>query len=241
LATGATENMGSSSPHRLLINSAEALASSIAAAMAGRSWASIRIRDTQERESMRSCCSLAPGNGWAPPRSRRPSSASCSTATEEGAWVRGQKALRFLGKAITSRIDEVPRIMARMRSPRYATAYTLAGVTSCINISGLFVDQLVLEIEQPKLRQVATFGGGKAAIVVATIPEGALVHGKSVKEIAQDERFPEECVIAGIFRKEAERFIFPRGSIEILSGDQLFLAADTANIRKAAQFLQRTK
>ena len=146
-----------------------------------------------------------------------------------------------LAFALLARNFEVPRIMARMRSPRYATAYTIAGVTSCINISGLFVDQLVLEIEQPKLRQVATFGGGKAAIVVATIPEGALVHGKAVKEIAQDERFPEECVIAGIFRKEAERFIFPRGSIEILSGDQLFLAADTANIRKAAQFLQRTK
>jgi len=135
----------------------------------------------------------------------------------------------------------VPRIMARMRSPRYEAAYHIAGVTTCINISGLFVDQLALEIEQPKLQQVATFGGGKAAIVVATIPEGAKVHGMTVKTIAQDSRFPQECVIAGIFRKESEEFIFPRGGIEVRAGDQLFLTASSANIRAAARFLQKTK
>jgi len=145
-----------------------------------------------------------------------------------------------LAFVLLARNFDVPRIMARMRNPRYETAYKIAGVTKCINISEFFVGQLVLEIEQPALRQVATFGAGKAGIVVATIPEGALVHGKTVKDVAQDDQFPKECVIAGIFRKQSEQFIFPRGAIEVLSGDQVFLAADTANIRKAADFLQRT-
>jgi len=146
-----------------------------------------------------------------------------------------------LAFTLLARNFEVPRIMARMRNPRYETAYRIAGVSKCINISEFFVSQLVLEIEQPHLHQVATFGGGKAAIVVATIPDGALANGKAVKDIAQDEQFPKECVIAGIFRKQSEEFIFPRGGIEVLAGDQVFLAADTANIRRAAQFLQRTK
>ena len=146
-----------------------------------------------------------------------------------------------LAFTLLARNFEVPRIMARMRNPRYETAYRIAGVSKCINISEFFVSQLVLEIEQPHLHQVATFGSGKAAIVVATIPDGSLANGKTVKDIAQDEQFPKECVIAGIFRKQSEEFIFPRGGIQVLAGDQVFLAADTANIRRAAQFLQRTK
>ena len=146
-----------------------------------------------------------------------------------------------LAFTILARNFEVPRIMARMRNPRYETAYKIAGVSKCINVSEFFVNQLVLEIEEPQLRQVASFGSGQAAIVVATIPEGARASGKTVKDIAQDEQFPRECIIAGIFRKQSEEFIFPRGGIEVLAGDQVFLAADTANIRKAAQFLQRTK
>ena len=146
-----------------------------------------------------------------------------------------------LAFTLLARNFEVPRVMARVRNPRYEAAYEMAGVTRCMKVSDLFASQLALEIEQPKLRQVATFGAGKAAIVVATIPQGALVDGKTVQEIAQDAQFPEDCVIAGIFRKEAEKFIFPRGGIRVLAGDQVFLASDTARIRKAAQFLQKTR
>jgi len=140
---------------------------------------------------------------------------------------------------VLGRNFEVPRIMARMRAPRYETAYKIAGATTCINVGEFFVNQLVLEIEQPTLHQVATFGNGKATIVVATIPKGALVHGRAVREIAAAEGFPQECVIAGIFRKETEEFIFPRGSIEVREGDQLFLAANTGKVRKAAAYLQQ--
>jgi len=146
-----------------------------------------------------------------------------------------------LAFALLARNFGVPRVFARMRNPRYEAAYRAAGVTKCINISEFFVGQLVLEIEQPTIHQVATFGGGKAAIVVLTIPEEALVHEKTVREIAGDELFPKDCVLAGIYRKDAEQFIFPRGDVSVLAGDHVFLAAETATIRRAAQFLQRTK
>lgn len=148
-----------------------------------------------------------------------------------------------LAFVVLARNFGVPRIMAPMRTPRYETAYQLAGATTCINVGAFFVNQLVLEIEQPTLHQVATFGGGKATIVVATVPEGSVAHGKKVQEIATDESFPHECVIAGIYRRseDGEEFIFPRGSIEVRAGDQVFLASDSANVRKAAAYLQNTK
>lgn len=136
---------------------------------------------------------------------------------------------------------EVPRIIARMRDPRYEAAYRAAGVSRVLNVGELFVRQLVLDIEQPSLRQVATFGGGKASIVVAVIPEGAIVHGKTVGEIAKHGGFPRECVIAGIYREETKNFVFPRGDITVHSGDQVFLAAAMDNVSGAAEFLQRAK
>jgi trk system potassium uptake protein TrkA len=136
---------------------------------------------------------------------------------------------------------EVPRVITRMRNPQYESAYKLAGVSRTLNISDMLVDRLALEIEQPTIRQVATFEKGKASIVVVTIPDGARVHGKTVKEIAQDKDFPDNCVIAGICREDVEEFVFPRGGAEVHSGDQVFLAAHTDNIRKAATFLHRIR
>ncbi len=133
---------------------------------------------------------------------------------------------------------EVPRVIARMRDPRYEDAYKMAGVTKTINICDLFVSDLVLEIERPAVRQVATFGRGRASIVVVRVPEGAFVDGKSVQEIVQYRDFPKECVVAGIFREATEEFVFPRGGIELRAGDQVFLTATTETIRQAADFLQ---
>ncbi len=144
-----------------------------------------------------------------------------------------------LSFTVLARNAGVPRVVVRMRNPNYAEAYKIAGASRTLNVSGLFVKQLVLEIEQPSLRQVATFGRGEASIVVATIPDGAAA-GKTVSEVAQSKRFPKECVIAGIYREEGEQFIFPRGGAMIHAGDQVFLAASTETVSAAAEYLQNT-
>lgn len=145
-----------------------------------------------------------------------------------------------LAFALLAREFEVPRIVARMRSPRYETAYKLAGVTRTIDVGGLFVRDILIEIEHPTLRQVATFGGGKGCIVSAVVPERSVVDGKTVMEIAQHKSFPAECIITGIFREATDEFIIPRGGIGLKSGDHVFLAASADDVRKAAAFLQRT-
>lgn len=146
-----------------------------------------------------------------------------------------------LAFSLLARNFGVPRIIVRMRNPRYEAAYKSAGVTRVINVRDLFVRQLVLEIEQPALRQVATFGQGKASIVVAIVPPDSVVHGKTVEQVVQTKEFPNECIIAGIFRQEPAEFIIPRGGVEIRSGDQVFLVADIGNVRKAVKVLQRTR
>lgn len=144
-----------------------------------------------------------------------------------------------LAFATLARSYDVPRIIARMRDPRYGSAYEKAGVEATIHIVDVFVNQLLLLIDEPHLREIATFGGGKASIAVDTVPENARVSGQTVSQIAADPHFPSECVISGICRADTQEFVIPRGQAEIFAGDRVFLAADRANMRKATKFLHR--
>jgi len=131
--------------------------------------------------------------------------------------------------------------MARMRDARYADAYRLAGASCAVSMPSLFVRRMLFEIEQPELEQIATYGGGKAGIVVVTIPDKAMVGGQTVQEIAGHREFPEQCVVAGIFRPTGDEFIFPRGTAHVQVGDRVFLAAGSENVTQAAAFLMRVK
>jgi trk system potassium uptake protein TrkA len=144
-----------------------------------------------------------------------------------------------LAFSLLAKSFDVPRVIARMRNPRYEAAYKEAGVTTTVHVGDVFVNQLMLDIEEPHLRRLATFGAGKVAIVADTIPEAAAVSGRSVSEVAAEADFPDECVITGIYRPETQKFIIPRGSAELRGGDRVFLVAEYPNLRKASKFLHR--
>ena len=145
-----------------------------------------------------------------------------------------------LAFGLLAKSHNVARIIARMRNARYEAAYREAGVSTTVHVVDVFVNQLVLEIEEPHLQQVATVGAGRAAIVVDTVPEGAAVAGKTVEAVGKDASLPTECVITGIYRPTTQAFIIPRGSALIEAGDRLFLVAEHPNLRKASKFLHRT-
>jgi len=146
-----------------------------------------------------------------------------------------------LAFCLLARNFNVPRVMARMRDPRYETAYKMAGVALTVNVAELFVGRLVPEIEQPALRQIATFGGGKASIVVARVPEHGLADGKTVEEVLELKGYPQQCVIAGIYREADGQFIFPRGPLTFHTGDQVFLAASADTVSQAAAVFQKAR
>lgn len=132
---------------------------------------------------------------------------------------------------------KVPQIVVRMRNPKYEEAYRLAGVTTIVRMIDLFLNQLLMEIEKPKARRVITIGGGKAELIIVRIPKEGKVAGKTVSEIAQNRRFPKECILAGIYNEEKQEFIFPRGNKKVSESDQVFLVARAEDIKKATDFL----
>ena len=132
----------------------------------------------------------------------------------------------------------VKRIIARMPNPKYRQAYKQAGVTSIIDVAGLFLDQLLLEIEHPQIHQLATFASGKGVIVSLKVAAPSRAVGKTIPEIAAERRFPEGCAIAGLIRAQDSRWVVPSGRERLLVGDQLLLCGTVKAIAEAAEYFQ---
>ena len=130
----------------------------------------------------------------------------------------------------------VERIVARMPNPQYRKAYEQAGVSGIIDIAGLFIDALLLEIERPQVQEVASFAKGEGIIASVTVSEGARCLGKTVSKIYSDKRWPQDCLIAGIVRKNGELLI-PQGLEEVTRGDELIISGITSKIKEAIDYL----
>jgi len=141
-----------------------------------------------------------------------------------------------LAFSLLARRFDVPRIFARIRKSQSKPAFDLVGGAKTLSINDIFLNQMVFEIERPNLHHVATFGNGKANIVIARVTEGSIADGKTVAEVTRLKNFPGDCVIAGIFREETGEFIFPRGNQQFRTDDHVFLAAGVDAIRAAAGF-----
>jgi trk system potassium uptake protein TrkA len=141
-------------------------------------------------------------------------------------------AVTILGKSFG-----VPRVVVRMRDPAYENAYKLIGVNSILRVTNLMVNQMIMEIEQPKVRRITTIGRGKADIFAVTVPDGANIHNQTVKDIAAMEGFPSQCVFIAAYNRQSGDFSLPRGDHAIHQGDEIFMISTPVDIKKAVSVL----
>ena len=131
----------------------------------------------------------------------------------------------------------VGRIIARMTNPKYRAAFELAGVTTIVDVAGLYLDQMVLEIEHPQVQQVASIVGGQGLIVFVTVEEGSFADGRTLDELRSDRRFPVGCIVSGLHRAESEKLLYPTGRDRILTGDRLLLVGSIEGLTRAADLM----
>ncbi|MCK4913180.1 MAG: hypothetical protein KAI59_04670 [Planctomycetes bacterium] len=106
-----------------------------------------------------------------------------------------------------------------------------------MRVTDLMVNQMMVEIENPKLRRIATIGNGKTNIFIVSIPENAKNAGKNIKDITENHRFPNNCTFVGVYNPTNEKFETPRGNKVINEGDEIFLISTEDDIIKAVDFL----
>jgi len=143
--------------------------------------------------------------------------------------------------AILAKSLGVSRIIVRMRDPEYENAYKEVGVNSIVRVTDLMVNQMLMEIEHPKVRRVITIGGGRANIFMVVVPKEAKVASQTIKDIAKSSAFFADCIFIAIYNHEKEEFSIPKGAQVINEGDELFLISKAENIKKIVDFLTTTK
>lgn len=135
----------------------------------------------------------------------------------------------------------VPYIFVKMNDPEYETAFKLAGANNIASSVSMIVNKFVLDIERPEIRRVASFGEGKAEISIIELPIDSIHIGKNIATIGKDIRFPEDCIIAGIYDTKLEELIIPRGHRTVESGNQLFLVGSSESIERAYHYFSQKK
>ncbi len=139
-----------------------------------------------------------------------------------------------LAFSLLARGAGVERIIARMPNPKYRAAYERAGVTTILDVAGMFIDRLVFEIERPPVHQVAAIADGQGAIVWVTVADGADVCNRPLEQVRADRRFPHGCVVAGLMRKGDPRLLFPSGRDRLLPGDRVLLVGTGEGLGRAS-------
>jgi len=141
--------------------------------------------------------------------------------------------------ALLGRSLGISRVVARLRDPKYSQAYQAAGISSIVNMADLLIDRVITEVEQPKVRKVWMTGGGKVGIYAVRIPSGASSIGRTVREIAEQRRFPRDCVLVFAYRESRDEYFIPRGDYVIREGDTVFLVVGNQNLKPAIDALSK--
>jgi len=144
-----------------------------------------------------------------------------------------------LACAILSKSFGVPRIIARMRNPAFESAYKLAGVTSIVRVADILINQMLVEIEQSRVRKLISIGGGKADIYTVVVPESGKVVGKTIAEVTGSAKFPKRCMVVAVYDHETEEFALPRGGQVIAVNLEMVIISPAEFMKKAADFLTR--
>ena len=146
-----------------------------------------------------------------------------------------------LATVVLAKSLDIPNIIALLRKPQYERAYESAGATAIIRMADLLLNQIIMEIEQPKVKKIISLGGGKAEVYAIRIPNRARSIGMKVAELAQQTKFPKECVFVGMYNEDEDDFIIPRGEHVFQEGETVCLVSNSQHIKQVTDFLTKAK
>jgi len=130
---------------------------------------------------------------------------------------------------------KVPRIIARVNSPRNAWLFTPdMGVDVALNQADLMAKMIAEEMSLGDMMTLLKLRKGEVEIVEEKIAPTAMAHGKAVRDV----QWPPDCTIAAVIRKGT--VITPRGDTVLQAFDEVLAVVRTTQREALAALLGRT-
>ncbi len=133
----------------------------------------------------------------------------------------------------------IKRVIGRLKYRQPEDVYRLDGMDTIVHIADILADQIIAEIEQPRVKKIMTFQAGKAEIYAVRIPEKARSIGIKISEIVKQRAFPKECIFIGIYRESTGEYIIPRGEREFQEEDTVFIMLREKDISRITDLLMK--
>jgi trk system potassium uptake protein len=135
----------------------------------------------------------------------------------------------------------VPRILVRMRHRDFAEPYRMAGATHIINAIDLAVSTMVNAIEYPEVDSMMHFEQGQIEVVKIAIPAHCNVAGRTLADVAQDDRFPSGSLIIAYQPHAHTGLLVPNGSTVLEPGSTVLIVTKPGAVHSMVDFLQTSR
>jgi trk system potassium uptake protein TrkA len=131
----------------------------------------------------------------------------------------------------------VPQIVSRMRHRDFAEPFRIAGATTVVNAIDLAVSTMVNAIEYPQVESMMHFEQGQIEVLKLAIPSNCPVVGKSVAQIAQDPRFPNDSLIIGYQHHLHDNLVIPNGNTVLEPGSTILIVTKPGSMHQVVDFI----
>ena len=114
----------------------------------------------------------------------------------------------------------VPRIVALVQKPDYASIYETLGIDCAVSPRLICADRIHSFVRSESVSTIATIEEGKAVVLEFHVKPGSKMVGKTLAKA----HFPRGCVVGAIVREGGETLV-PRGDTEIQALDNMVVFA----------------
>jgi len=135
----------------------------------------------------------------------------------------------------------VPRILARLRQEHYQAAYELAGIHDIVSAFDYLLNEFLMAIEDPNVRQVMALGNGKIEIAAIDVPKNSPFLGQHLSALWEHRNFPKGALIMGLLKAKEQAFLLPREQPTLAAEDEVLALGNDDDIHQISLILSNKR
>jgi trk system potassium uptake protein TrkA len=135
----------------------------------------------------------------------------------------------------------VPRILARLHQQHYRDAYNLAGIDNIFSAFDYLLNELLMAIEEPNVRQVMLLGQGRIEIAAIDVPDKSPFLNAGLHTLWEHRKFPTGALILGLLKEEEQTFHLPRERPMVAINDEILAFGSSDDIHQIALIISNKR
>ncbi len=131
----------------------------------------------------------------------------------------------------------VTRILAHLRQQHYRQAYELIGIDNIFSAFDYLLNELLMTIEEPHVRQVMLLGKGGIEIAAIDVPANSPFITQALTSLWKHPKFPQGALVLGVLKVKEQAFHLPRERPFIAQDDEILALGSSKDVHQISLIL----